>query len=376
MKDYYDILGVSKSASEDEIKKAYRTLAKKYHPDLHPGDKEAEEKFKEINTAYAVLSDAEKRRKYDQFGPEAFEGGAGGAGGFGGFSGFEGFDFGDIFSNIFGGSSRSNPNQPTQGDDLLQTITIDFEEAVFGCKKDIKYSRIDKCSECGGSGAASGSSPTKCTRCNGTGTIRVTQRTAFGMMQSTTVCPECRGKGKIISNPCKKCRGSGKTNVNKTINVNIPAGIDNGKRVLLRGMGNVGDNNGPAGDLFIQVRVRPHKYFTREGNNIYLDVPISFAEATLGATIKVHTLEGDIDYTIPEATQTGTRFTLSNKGVPDIGGRGRGDLIFKVNVEVPKNLNKEQREALMKFSDLCNINNYTKKDRPFSFFGTSDKKKK
>lgn len=374
MRDYYDILGVNKDSSEDEIKKAYRNLAKKYHPDLHPGDKEAEEKFKEINTAYAVLSDAEKRRKYDQFGPEAFEGGGAPGDGFAGFSGFEGFDLGDLFGNIFGGGRQSNPNRPVQGDDLLQTITIDFEEAVFGCKKDIKYSKIDICSECKGSGAAAGTNPVKCSRCNGTGSVRVTQRTAFGMMQSTTICPECHGKGKTISNPCKKCRGTGKTSVSKTINVNIPAGIDNGKRVLLRGMGNAGENGGPSGDLYIQIRVKPHKYFTRDGNNIYLDVPISFVEAALGATIQVHTLEGDIEYNIPEGTQTGTRFTLSGKGVPDISGRGRGDLIFKVNIEVPKNLNHEQKEALMNFYELCNGNN-PKKDKIFNIFG-KDKKKK
>ena len=372
MRDYYEILGVNKNATDDEIKKAYRDLAKKYHPDLHPGDKDAEEKFKEINTAYGVLSNAEDRRKYDQFGEQAFDGSAGG-GSYGGFSGFD-INLGDIFGNIFGGGRQSNPNQPRQGDDLIQTVTIEFEEAVFGCKKDVKYQRIETCDECKGTGAAAGSSVNKCSRCNGRGTITQSQRTPFGIMQSSTTCPDCRGKGKTITNPCKKCRGTGMTKVNKNINVNIPAGIDNGNQVSIRNMGNVGENGGPAGDLYLSIRVKPHKYFVRDGKNLKLDVPISFAEATLGANIKVHTLEGDVDYAIPEGTQTGTVFTLKGKGVPDINGKGRGDLFFKVNIEVPKNLNAAQKEALMKFSDLCEMNNYSIKDRVFNLFNKNKKK--
>ena len=368
MRDYYEVLGVSKDASDDEIKKAYRQLAKKYHPDMNPGDKEAEEKFKEVNQAYAVLSDPDKKSKYDRFGPEAAEGGASGFDGFGGFGfGGDGFDISDIFEGFFGGGgSRARRNGPARGDDLLQRISITFEEAAFGCKKDVKYSRIEKCSECGGTGCASGTSPKTCTKCGGTGQIKVQQRTPLGVFQTMKTCDMCGGTGHTIENPCKSCRGTGISSATKTLEVSIPAGIDDGQRITLRGMGNSGKNGGPSGDLYIAVQVQKHKVFTRDGFNIYCEVPITFPEAALGAEIRIPTLEGEpIAYNIPEGTQTGTTFTLKSKGIPYIGGKGRGDLIFKVIVEVPKGMNETQKEALRKFADACGKSNYAKKEKFF-----------
>ena len=350
MRDYYEILGVQKNADEEEIKKAYRKLAKQYHPDMHPGDKQMEEKFKEVNQAYAVLSDPDKRQKYDRFGAEAAEGNGGGFSGFG--SGMD-FDLSDLFGDLFGGGrSSTHRNGPERGDDLLQRVFISFEEAAFGCKKDVKYTKVDRCNVCGG-----------------TGSVKVQQRTPFGVMQSTRTCDACGGRGEIISDPCKSCGGKGLKNATKTLEVSIPAGIDNGQRITLRSMGNAGKNGGPAGDLYISVQVRPHPIFERDGFNIYCEVPITFTEAALGATITVPTLEGDTTYQIPEGTQTGTMFTLKGKGIPNINGRGRGDLIFKVVVEVPKGLNDAQKDALRKFADLCGNSNYTKKEKFFKKFG-------
>ncbi len=368
MRDYYEVLGVSKSATNDEIKKAYRSLAKKYHPDMNPGDKEAEEKFKEVNQAYAVLSDPEKKARYDQFGPEAAEGGAGGFGGFGDFGGgFGGFDFGDIFGDIFGGGrSSARRNGPMRGDDLAQRVTITFEEAAFGCKKEIRYSKVEKCGTCGGTGSADGSAPKTCSKCNGSGQIRVQQRTPLGVFQTTKPCDACGGEGHTVSNPCKKCRGTGMSSASKTLEVSIPAGIDNGQRISLRGMGNAGKNGGPAGDLYIAVAVRPHPVFTRDGYDIFCEIPITFPEAALGAEIRIPTLEGDTTFRIPEGTQTGTSFTLDGKGIPFVNGRGRGDLIFKVVVEVPRGMNDAQKEALRKFADACGKSNYSKKEKFFS----------
>ena len=375
MRDYYEVLGVSKTASDDEIKKAYRQLAKKYHPDMNPGDKEAEEKFKEVNQAYAVLSDPEKKARYDQFGPEAAEGNGFGGGGFGGFGGFEGFDFGDIFGDIFGGGggTRARRNGPQRGDDLSQRVTISFEEAAFGCKKEIKYTKVDKCGECGGSGCAEGSSPKTCSRCNGTGQVRVQQRTPLGVFQSTKTCDACGGRGQTIENPCKKCRGTGMNSTTKTVEVTIPAGIDNGQRLSLRGLGNAGKNGGPAGDLYIAVVVRPHPVFTRDGFDIYCEIPITFPEAALGAEIRVPTLEEETTFKIPEGTQTGTTFTLKGKGIPYVNGRGRGDLIFKVVVEVPRGMNENQKDALRKFAEACGKSNYSKKEKFFSKIFGKDK---
>ena len=378
MRDYYEVLGVSKGASDDEIKKAYRSLAKKYHPDMNPGNKEAEEKFKEVNQAYAVLSDPEKKARYDQFGPEAAEGNYGAGGG--GFGGFGGFDFGDIFGDIFGGGGfggfgggSARRNGPQRGDDLAQRISISFEEAAFGCKKDIRFTKVEQCSDCGGNGCAPGSSPQTCSKCNGSGQVRVQQRTPLGVFQTTKTCDACGGTGQTISNPCKKCKGTGMSSVTKTVEVSIPAGIDNGQRISLRGMGNAGKNGGPAGDLYISVQVRNHPIFIREEFDIFCEIPITFPEAALGAEIKIPTLEGDTVYEIPEGTQTGTTFTLRGKGIPYVNGRGRGDLIFKVVVEVPQNMSDTQKDALRKFADSCGKSNYAKKEKFFKKIFGKDK---
>lgn len=371
-RDYYEVLGVDKSASADEIKKAYRKLAMQYHPDRNPDNKEAEQKFKEVNEAYGVLSDEDKKAKYDQFGHGAFDGSAGygQGGGFGGFD-FGGFDMGDIFSSFFGGGSQRNQNRanaPVQGDDIGVRVVLSFEEAVFGCKKEIKFARVQKCDDCNGSGAEKGTKAETCTQCGGSGQIRVQQRTAFGMMQSAKTCPGCNGSGKIIKNPCNNCRGKGYVKVNKTLDVSIPAGIDDGQRIALRGQGNDGRNGGYAGDLVIQVNVRPHAIFERDGMDIYCEVPITFVEATLGATIKIPTLEGTMDYNIPEGTQTGTTFTIKGKGITGVNSKSKGNLYVTVIIETPKNLNEEQKKALRSFGEVCGEKNFTKKSSFFSKF--------
>lgn len=370
--DYYETLGVNKGASDDEIKKAYRQMAKKYHPDMNPGNAEAEKKFKEVNEAYEVLSDSDKRSKYDQFGHAAFDPSSGFGGGGAGFGGFD-FDMGDIFSSFFGGgfgSSRSGSraNAPQAGDDIGVRVIISFEEAAFGCKRDVSYARVQKCDDCSGSGAKKGTSPDRCTKCGGRGTITVQQRTAFGVMQSTKACPDCNGSGKIIKTPCENCRGKGYVKINKKLEVTIPAGIDDGQRIALRGQGNEGRNGGPAGDLIIQVSVRPHAVFERDGNDLYCEVPITFAEAALGAKIKIPTLEGEIEYDIPEGTQTGTVFTIKQKGINSVNSRSRGNLYVKVVVETPKSLNSEQKKLLRSFADSCGEKNFTKKSSFFSKF--------
>ena len=365
-RDYYEVLGVQKGASEDEIKKAYRKMAKQYHPDLHPGDKQAEASFKEVNEAYEVLSDADKKAKYDQYGHAAFDpAGAGfGGGGFGGFGGFD-VDLGDIFGSFFGGgSSRQRRNGPQRGDDIELNVTISFEEAVFGCKKDVSFQRYSKCSSCSGSGSADGKSET-CPSCRGTGQRRVMQNLGGMQFQSTTTCDTCRGTGKYIKTPCQKCRGTGFERVTKKLTVDIPAGIDHGKGLIIRGAGNDGKNGGSAGDVLVMVSVRPSATFKREGYTLYCEVPITIAEATLGAEIEVPTLEGMEKFTIPEGTQTGTTFTLKQKGVPMINSNRRGDLIFRVNVEVPKGLSEKQKELLRAFAKECGENNYAKKKNFF-----------
>lgn len=373
-RDYYEVLGVDRNADDAAIKKAYRTLAKKYHPDMNPGDKDAEAKFKEVNEAYAVLSDSEKKARYDQYGHAGVDPNGMGGAGFGDFGGFGGFDFGDILSSFFGGggSSGARKNAPMRGDDIKVSLTISFEEAAFGCKKEISYNKIEKCSECNGSGAAKGTSPETCPNCHGTGQVRITQRTPLGMMQTTRTCDNCRGKGKIVKDPCSNCKGTGYVRNKKTLVVTVPAGIDNDQRIALRSQGDDGRNGGPPGDLIIFISVRPHHIFERDGMNIYCEVPITFTEAALGAEITIPTLEGDVKYTIPEGTQTGTRFRLKNKGIVSASSsKNKGDLIFTVVIEVPKNLTEAQKDMLRKFSEDCGDSNYTKKK---SFFDKIFKK--
>ena len=364
-RDYYEVLGLQKGADDASIKKAYRSLAKKYHPDMNQGDSEAEAKFKEVNEAYAVLSDAEKKAQYDQFGHAAFEPGAGAGGaGFGGFSDFG--DIGDIFGSFFGGgfggSSARRANAPTRGEDVSVRVTIGFEDAVFGTKKDVSFNKIQKCPDCSGSGAAKGTSAETCSTCGGSGQRRITQRLGGMAFQSTTTCDKCRGTGKIIKNPCQNCRGTGYIKINKKLSVSTPAGIDDGERIALRSQGCDGRNGGPAGDLIITVYVKPHNIFERDGYNLYCEVPITVAEATLGAEIDVPTLEGNQKFTIPEGTQPSTRFTLRGKGVPYVNNSGRrGDIIFTVSIEIPKGLNEKQKEKMREFADACGESNYSKK---------------
>lgn len=366
-RDYYEVLGIDKNADEQTIKKAYRKMVKEHHPDVNPDDPKAEEKFKEINEAYEVLRDSEKRARYDQYGHAGMDPNMGG--GFGGFDfggGFGGFDFGDIFGNIFGGgghSSSARRNMPQQGEDLRAHVVVSFEEAAFGCKKEISYNRIEVCDECNGSGAKKGTSAETCKACGGTGQVRVTQRTPFGMVQTSKTCEACGGKGKTIKNPCTNCRGTGYVRVKKTLEVTVPAGIDDGQRIVLQKQGNAGKNGGDYGDLYVTVSVRPHPVFERDGYDIYCDVPITFVEAALGAEIDIPTLDGKVKYTIPEGTQTDTRFTLRGKGIQNIRSKNsKGDLIFKVVVEVPKGLTANQKSALKNFAEVCGNSNYTKKE--------------
>ncbi|MBE6691022.1 MAG: molecular chaperone DnaJ [Ruminococcaceae bacterium] len=361
-RDYYEVLGVEKGADEATIKKAYRALAKKYHPDLHPGDAEAEKNFKEVNEAYDVLSDSDKRAKYDQYGHAAFDPAAGGgAGGYGGFGGFG--DFGDIFSSFFGGGfgGTQRRNGPVRGDDIGTRVTISFEEAAFGVKKEISYNRICRCPDCAGSGAAKGTSAETCGKCRGSGQMTVTQRLGGMQFNSQTTCDSCRGKGKIIKNPCNNCRGTGFIRITKKLDVSIPAGIDDGERIALRGQGNDGRNGGPAGDLILQVMVKPHAIFERDGYHIYCEVPIPVTDAILGAEIEIPTLEGTEKYTIPEGTQPGTQFTMRGKGIPYVNSSRRGDLIFAVNVEIPHGLSSKQKEQVRAFAGDCKESNYGKK---------------
>ena len=369
-RDYYEVLGVSKNASEDEIKRAYKKLARKYHPDMNPGDKEAEEKFKEVNEANEVLSNPEKKAKYDQFGFAGVDPNYGaGQGGYGGAGGFDFGDLGDIFDSFFGGGfggGRRNPNAPQRGESIRASLSVEFTEAAFGCEKSITIDRFEQCPTCKGKGCAPGTTPEVCTQCHGTGTVTQAQRTPFGMMQSQTVCPKCRGKGQIIHQPCPDCRGAGVVRKRRTIQVNIPAGIDNGQTISLRGQGHSGKNGGPAGDLLITVMVRPHEIFRRDGTAVFCEAPITFTQAVLGGTLEIPTIDGKVKYDIPEGTQTGTVFRLRGKGIPVLNGRGRGDQYVTVNIETPRNLNREQKEALKKFSESLGEGNYEKHK---NFFG-------
>jgi len=356
-RDLYEVLGLQKGASDDEIKKAYRKLAKKYQPDLNPGDKEAEQKMKEVNGAYEVLSDADKKARYDQYGFAGIDPNYAGSGA-GGFGGFQDFDLGDIFGSMFGGGfgggfggQQTRQNGPRKGENLRVNLQLTFEEAVFGCEKSVSITRNEACKDCGGSGAKAGTTPETCPVCRGRGQVQSTQRTPFGVFSTNAPCQNCHGTGKIIKEPCQTCKGEGKNRKTRTIQVKIPAGIDDGQTISLRGEGNGGSNGGPAGDLYVTVYVKEHKMFKRDGQDIILEMPISFAQAALGATLTVPTVDGKVQYDLPEGTQTGTVFRLRGSGVPNINGRGRGDQYVKVTVEVPRNLSAEQKELLRKFDD-------------------------
>lgn len=349
-RDYYEVLGVNKGASDDEIKKAHRKLAKKYHPDLNHDNPEADGKFKELNEAYEVLSDRDKRGKYDQFGFAGVDPSYGGGGGYGG--GFQDFgDLGDIFGSFFGGGGggRSRRNAPQRGETLQQRVMLTFEEAAFGCEREITISRSEECDQCHGSGAAAGSSAETCSHCHGSGTVTQNQRTPLGIFQTQATCPQCNGSGKTIKNPCTKCNGSGRMRRSPKIKVNIPAGIDDGQSIQLRGQGSAGVNGGPAGDVIVTIAIKQHPIFKREGNDVICDIPISFTQAALGETLEVPTIDGKISYNMPEGTQTGTVFRMKGKGIQNVHGRGRGDQYVRVNVEIPKGLTPKQKELLREF---------------------------
>ena len=375
-RDYYEVLGIGKNATDAEIKSAYRKLAKKYHPDLNPGNKEAEEKFKEVNEANDVLSDPQKRQRYDQFGfagvdPNYAAANGGGAGGFGG--GFGGVDLGDIFGDIFGGgfgggfsgfgggSSTRTANAPRKGHDIQASVILTFEEAAHGCSKKITINRQDTCPDCGGTGAAKGTSPETCPDCGGRGYVVTQQRTPFGVMQSQQPCSHCGGRGTIIRNPCKTCRGTGKTAARKSLEINIPAGIDDDQNIALRGQGDAGSNGGPAGDVIVHVTVKADPMFERDGYDVTIHVPITFSQAVLGDDVEVPTVDGRIVQHIPEGTQSGTKFRLRGQGILYLNGRGRGDQYVIVDVEIPKKVTRAQREALKAFEDSMKEDNYEKR---------------
>jgi len=354
-RDYYEVLGVQKGVGDDELKKAYRKLAKQYHPDLHPDDKEAEAHFKEINEAYEVLSDKDKRARYDQFGHAGVDPnfGAGGPGG-----GFGGFDMGDIFESFFGGfggfgggGGGQSRTGPAKGKTLRSNLTLTLEEVAFGCEKDVNIQHVEACDACRGTGCAEGTTAEVCPDCHGSGSVRVQQRTVFGNMSTTTVCPNCRGEGRIIHQPCKSCGGAGNVKKQRKISVSIPQGINDKQAISLRGQGNAGANNGPAGDLIVEVRVKPHPYFQREGTSVLYECPVSFYQAAMGAELEIPTIDGKVKYTLPAGTQPGATFRLRGKGIPELRGRGRGDQYVTVQVRVPTSLTNQQRDALQAFAE-------------------------
>lgn len=379
-RDYYEVLGVSKDADEATLKKAYRQVAKKYHPDMNPGDTEAEKKFKEASEAYAVLSDSEKRRQYDQFGHAAFEGGAGGAGGFGGFD-FGGADFSDIFGDIFGdlfggGGRRGRGNQgPMKGMNIRKNVRITFEEAVFGCDKEIEVIFKDPCPNCHGTGAKPGTSPETCSKCGGKGQVVYTQQSFFGTVQNVQTCPECQGSGKIIREKCSDCQGTGYVSSKKKIAVSIPAGIDNGQSVRIREKGEPGANGGPRGDLLVEVVVSRHPIFQRQDMHIFSTVPISFAQAAIGADVKIKTVDGDVLYTVKAGTKTDTKVRLKGKGVPSVrNAQVRGDHYVTLVIQTPEHLSAEAKEALRKFDELTG-NTLSQNDDSDNSKSTKSKKK-
>lgn len=357
-RDYYEVLGVSKDADDATLKKAYRKVAKKYHPDMNPGDAEAEKKFKEASEAYAVLSDPEKRRQYDQFGHAAFEGGAGGAGGFGGFD-FSGADFSDIFGDIFGdlfggGARRGGRSQgPMKGMNIRKSIRITFEEAVFGCEKELDVILKDPCPKCNGTGAKPGTSPVTCPKCGGKGQVVYTQQSFFGTVQNVQTCPDCGGTGKIIREKCPDCQGTGFVSNRKKIAVTVPAGIDNGQSIRIREKGEPGTNGGPRGDLLVEVTVSRHPIFQRQDMHIFSTVPISFAQAALGADVRIKTVDGEVLYTVKPGTKTDTKVRLKGKGVPSVrNSQVRGDHYVTLVIQTPEKLSHEAKEALRRFDEL------------------------
>ena len=366
-KDYYEVLGVNKNSTDDEIKKAYRKLARKYHPDLNRDDpKTAEAKMKEINEAYDVLKDKEKRAQYDQFGHAAFSGGAygggGGGGGFGGginmndifgnMGGAAGFDMGDIFEQFFGGGRRAGTRQkpgPQRGADLRYDLRVTFEEAAFGREMTIKVPRMETCEECGGNGAKKGTSPEDCPDCHGTGMRQTTTRTPFGVISNARPCERCHGTGQIVKNPCEHCHGAGKIRVDRDINLKIPQGVDEGQRLKISGGGQAGERGGQPGDLYVYIQIKPHRIFTRNGTEVHCEVPISFVQAALGAKIDAPTIDGKVELTIPEGTQSGTVLKIRGKGIPALRGEGRGDEFVRIKVLTPRNLSARQRKLLLDF---------------------------
>jgi molecular chaperone DnaJ len=352
-RDYYEVLGVQKGASDSEIKKAYRKLAKQYHPDTNPDNAEAEVKFKEATEAYEVLSDADKKAAYDRYGHSAFEqGGAGGPGGFGGGFDFDMEDiFGSVFGDMFGGGGRRRPQGPMPGADIRQTVQLDFVEAAFGVEKEISVNTSETCSTCNGSKAKPGTSATTCSKCGGSGQIRVTQRTILGAMQSVQTCDACHGQGKIIKEPCQTCHGHGKVRVAKKIKVSFPAGIDHGQTLRVAGKGEVGEVGAPSGDLLLTIYVKAHELFERRDNNVYMKMPITFAQAALGSELSIPTLDGNVKFSIQEGTQTGSVFRLQGKGIPSLRTKKRGDQYVEVYIEVPKNLTANQKTLLKQFEE-------------------------
>ncbi len=379
-RDYYEVLGVSKDASVEEIKKAYRTMAKKYHPDLNPGDKTAEAKFKEANEAYEVLSDTDKKTKYDRFGHAGvdpnFGAGQGGFGGFGGAGGME-FDLGDLFGSIFGGGfgggAKANPNAPRRGSDIRTVVSVSFEEAAKGCNRTVNFNRIEVCDECSGSGAAKGTSVQTCPDCGGKGQVSAQQRTPFGVISTSKPCPRCGGKGTHTPTPCSKCNGAGRVRRNASLNISIPAGIDDGQMFSIRGEGNKGTNGGPPGDLGVAVSVMPHPFYERDGNNVWCEVTVSFVQAALGDELRVPTLDGVVQYTLPAGTQPGDIFKLKGRGIQSVNGHGKGDQLIKIVVSVPKNLNQQQKDLLNQFNASFGAEPPKEDDRK-DFFGRKKKK--
>ena len=372
-RDYYEVLGIQKGASEDEIKKAYKKLARKYHPDMNPGDKEAEEKFKEINEANEVLSDPTKKARYDQFGFAGVDPnyGAGGGGWGDGAAGFDFGDLGDIFGSFFGGGfggAQQRRNGPQRGESIRMSVSVSFTEAAFGCDKDVTLERSEQCPTCHGNGCAEGTTPEICPECRGSGTVQVRRQTPMGVFATTATCTKCGGSGKIIHQPCAECHGNGRVHKRRTVKVSIPAGIDNGQTISLRGQGHAGKNGGPNGDLLITVMVKPHGLFRRDGTSVFCEAPITFTQAVLGAELEIPTIDGKVKYTIPEGTQTGTVFRLRGKGIPVLNGRGRGDQYVTVTIETPRNLNKEQKDALRKFSETLGEGNYEQQKSFFKKF--------